>query len=281
MLSLAAQALAPSSTPPPSWTPANQLACAALGPIDQTPTAFDLDLVGRKTATATIAAAADSAFARTSSISVATAPAGGGARLIGIATGAAQYRLVLTPATGAGARLQVFALENGVAGDLLMQGFCGARGGKPLSIRKLATLNSTDGVPPSPAWAIRPLPQRLPDRACVVLGEDRRPRALSYAVTNAAGNELSLAYRADAADLLGTAAASAGGTQFHLVSPARRMVSVTTMIEAVDPPAYVHIAFERSGTWIDATRGGRVVAVGACGAALPMLVGPPIGAVSP
>ena len=264
---------------PVPWTPATQLTCAALGPIDQTAMTFSLDLSGRKSPNAVVAADTGP-FARTSSTSAAITPAGDPARFVSIATGVAQYRLALTPAAGDGARLQVVALNDGVPGDLVMQGFCGMRTGKPLAPRRLAALDPTDKTPANPAWLLQPLPQRLPDRPCLLVGDDRRLRTLSYTVARSVANELTVAYRADAPDLLGAAAVSASGTQFHLVSPARRMVSVTVTVEGASPPVFVHTAFERSGTWIDVIRDKRVVAAGACGTALPMLVGPPIGAVS-
>ena len=264
---------------PANWTPPNQLSCTIVGPVDQTPASFDLDLVGRKMANAAIVAATG-AFARTSSTSVVLTPAGDPARLIGIATGNAQYRLRLTPA-GEGARLQVFATADGNQGDLVMQGFCGVRGGKPLVARKLLTLPLVDQGQAAPPWTLQLLSQALPDRSCVLIGADRQPHTVGYTVTSAVGNELTVAYRADAPDLFGAAGASASGTRFYLVAPARRMVSVMVTVDGSNPPIYVHTSLERSGTWIDVTRDKRLVAVGSCGPALPMLVAPPAGTVSP
>lgn len=277
-LVLAAQA----TTTAAPWAPANQLTCALVVGKETGPTSLDLDLATRRLGNAAIVAAPGSVFGRVSSATLAMTPAGQHApmRMIGFATGAGQYRLDLSQ-VGEATLARIVAVAEGLPSATIAQGFCGTRAGKPLKVKPTAMLAMTDRPAASPAWQLRTFAGMLPAGRCTMVDTERRARTLSYTVAGGTGNEIALVYRADDTALLGAYTANASGTRFSLAAPNRRMVSVTTLLAGTAPPAYVHLAFEPAATWADVTRGGQIVAVGACGAPLPALADQSSGASQP
>lgn len=249
------------ATPVPALGDDTQLSCTVVGPGDRAPTALSIDFRSRRQPNAVLAFAGESQFARVSSTSTVQRRADG-VLVIGFATGNGQYRLELTPQREA-ARVRIASAVDRTTRLTVAQGYCGSRRGRPLKVRPPVPLTVDDAVAPRP-WRLTPLPGRLPDGTCRVIGRDGRVQQLSYQITASQGNELSATYRFAGPGLTGAATAAGMGTQFFLVAPAERLVATTVGIGGT-PATYVHITFERLGNFVDLSRAGEIFAVGECG----------------
>lgn len=251
-----------------------QLSCAWIGTGDAAPTQVDIDFRGRRTPGAVLRFAAEGPYARVGSTSPPTRRADGSVT-IAFATGNGRYRIELTPGDGA-TRLRLATLSDDGQRPTAAVGFCAARPGKRLPDARLVAAPADVATPPRP-WRLQPVPGRLPDMACRLIAPDRREHDLQVRITQAKDNELSATYAFATSGLLGAAAAFGSGTQFFLVAPAERLIATTVQLAGPPPPIYVHTTHERSGNWIDITRDGRTLAVGACGQPLPAIVSPAPG----
>lgn len=262
----------PAAAAVPALADDAQLSCVVLGPGDRAPASFDLDFRSKKGTNAVFAPATglsvESPFARVSSTSAAVRRPDG-SLVIGFATGVGQYRLELVPQS-ASVRVRLLNVVDRVTRPIVAQGFCRMRAGKPLKAKPPVAFAIDDGAVARP-WQLATFPGKLPDAACRALTPDGRVSAFSYQVTAARENELWTAYRFDAADLVGATATIGSGTQFHLVAPTEHMVATTVSLGGT-PTTYLHVTYERQGSFLDLSRNGDVFAVGDCGSPPPWVV---------
>lgn len=244
-----------------------QLSCSLIGTGDVAATTLDLDTRARKGPGVAIRVAGEVPYARVS----ATSPVGrlpDGSSAVSFSTGSGRYRLELSPLGDA-----VQARLASVQGDLrptVAQGYCATRKGKRLPKAKLASEPVDLTVPPRP-WKLQPLKTRLPEMRCRLIGADRQMFEANVRVTASQGNELSASYTFTGAGPLGASTTFGSGTQFFLVAPTERLVATTIQLAGVAPSFYMHTTFERLGNWVDLSRDGRILAVGACGTPLPLV----------
>ncbi|WP_425229843.1 hypothetical protein [Sphingomonas sp.] len=259
---------------PPVVTLADRaaLGCTLVGPGEAAPVTVEIDNRSKRDANAVIAFAPASQYARISASSPATSRADGSI-VIAFATGSGQYRLEITPGAGA-ARIRMVTLAS--PSLTVAQGFCTARPGRRSSLPPTQPL-TVDPVMFGRPWRLQPLAGRLADATCRLVARDRRVFQMSYHVTAAEANELSVAYRFLTTDLLGATDRTGTGTQFFLVAPAERMVATTVNLGDT-PTTYVHTTYERMGSFVDLSRAGQQFAVGDCGASPGWIATAPAGA---
>lgn len=261
-------ALLAAATPSPV---SPQFSCTLIGPDATTVMALDVDFTGKKKKSNTVVRMTGTGPAARVSATSAVARMGDGASAIAFATGTGRYRLELTP-EGSAMRARLAQLADGEQRPTAGQGYCAPRVGKRLSVKKLKKM-SADTVVAARPWRLQPIPGRLPDMRCRLVGPDRRVHDVQARVTSARANELSASYSFGTSDLIGARTAFGSGTQFYLVAPAERLVAATVQLAGSNQPFYMHTTFERLGNWADLSREKRVLAVGACGQPLPMITG--------
>lgn len=252
-----------------------QLSCVVLGPADRAPSAFDLDFRSKKQNNVVIVPAAgtavESPFARVSSTTPAVRRANG-SLVIGFATGIGQYRLELTP-QAATVRVRVTSAVDATSRPTVAQGFCRPRAGKPLKVKPPVAFTAQDSEIARP-WKLTAFPSKLPDATCRALTPDGKVAQFSYQVTATQGNELWTSYRFADAALVGAAATIGSGTQFYLTAPTERLVATTISLGGT-PTTYLHVTYERQGSFLDLSRNGEVFAVGDCGTSPPWIAAAP------
>jgi hypothetical protein len=151
------------------------------------------------------------------------------------------------------------------------QGLCWSRKGKALPFsKKTTTLDYTDTFAAG-KWEMATIPTASLDRTCHVLTADRKIHALTYRIGKPDQNEITPSYSTTDAGVTGSLQGQGNGIQFYLTAPHDKLISTTTIITGSVPETSFHVTFERLGNWIDISRGGKIVAVGECGAPIPSL----------